>query len=83
MKNENSEKAKKESLDRLNSDDFEILDIEHDLEFGRKDLNKGQTIDYSELSREQLEMDEQNLDEHYEKFFENIMESGIVSSTFT
>lgn len=65
MKEEQGTKKIQDSKARLNSSDFDILDVEHDLKFGRKDLNKGQTIDFSETSEQQLEADESVLDEHY------------------
>jgi hypothetical protein len=52
MKGETEEQKKKDAKKRLNKDDFDILDVEKDLLFGRKDLNQGQTIDYSDLSKE-------------------------------
>ena len=82
MQTENEAKTAKESQQRLNNTDFDILDIEHDLEFGRKDLNQGQTIDYSDLSEEQLKVDEETMDEHYQKFFQNYMSSGNFVSIF-
>lgn len=81
MNDEKSQKKKQESLDRLNQDDFEILDINHDLEHGRKDLNQGQVINYSDLSEEQLRIDEDNMEEHYQKFFDNFMDSSSLVST--
>ena len=41
MKESESNKKKEDSIKRVNQDDFEILDIDHDLEFGRKDLSMG------------------------------------------
>lgn len=41
MKDEQGTRRLEESKGRLNSGDFDILDVEHDLKYGRKDLNKG------------------------------------------
>lgn len=79
MKEDQGVRQLEESKQRLNNGDFDILDIEHDLKYGRKDLNKGQIIDLSEQSEEQLQGDESVLDEHYQQFFKNFMESpGLV-----
>jgi len=48
MKEDQGVRQLEESKNRLNNGDFDILDIEHDLKYGRKDLNKGQIIDFSE-----------------------------------
>jgi hypothetical protein len=82
MKEDQGIKKLEESKKRLNSGDFDILDIEHDLKHGRNDLTGGQTIDFSEISEEQLESDEVILDEHYQKFFSKFMESSSLVSNF-
>lgn len=52
MKEDQTAKNISDSNKRISSGDFDILDIEHDLKHGRKDLNKGQTIDFSDTSQE-------------------------------